>query len=249
MRYVLAPLVVALATGCGATLPAVGEAKPHAFLIREAERGPIVVMFGGYLTSAADLCLGMRQSAMLVAERMQGSVAVFPWNSLDLAKEWCAREGWKRREAGEAPEYAIAGHSWGGHSACKLTEHIIDTHAGGPCVSALITLDAANHGYCLCALEITMAVATFEYATRQRHGFISLRRTPVPDGERLVRHINYYQRDSRWLHGTHIDTATENHLVWLDSGHEVGHGNLDGILAELVAEDVRRSFDRKWSAP
>jgi hypothetical protein len=48
--------------------------------------------------------------------------------------------------------------------------------------------------------------------------------------------------DSPSLCGTPIKSADENHEIWLDAGREVGHGNLDNLVAELVAEDVRRAF-------
>jgi hypothetical protein len=46
-----------------------------------------------------------------------------------------------------------------------------------------------------------------------------------------------------------MEGADENHQFHLDAGSEVDHGNLDNLLAEVVAEDVRRSLLGGGGAP
>ena len=83
---------------------------------------------------------------------------------------------------------------------------------------------------------------SLEIFFRHRLRLAAFRKTPAPDGKKLVRHVNYYQLDSPHLAGARIRTASENHEVWFDHGRELGHGNLDNFIAEIVAEDVRRAL-------
>jgi pimeloyl-ACP methyl ester carboxylesterase len=206
------------------------------------------VLFGGFLTSSKDDGNGTMEMARCVKERAKGSVALFSWRALRKAKAWAKAEAEKRRGNGEVPSFAVAGHSWGGDSACKLTEWILDEDSGNR-VTALITLDAVRHGFVRQGFAIWLSCATLACVTSQRHGFMAMRDGPTVDGTRLARHIHYYERDTSTFHGLPMRTTDENHLEWRDGGHEVDHGNMDGLLAETVAEDIRRSFDPAWSIP
>jgi hypothetical protein len=249
MRALISIAVVgAFAGGC-MRLPAEGVPTFLSHSLRERDTGPIVAVFGGFQTSCKDPANGMTELARLVAERMEGSVAVFSWRGLRRAVTWCRQEGAKRVANGEVAEFGISGHSWGGHSACKLVRRVLDDFDGDARVAALVTLDAVHHGYCRQAFATWLACATFACVSSQRHGFMALRYAPEPGRPELRYHVNYYQRDSACFHGGHMWTATENHLEWRDAGDETDHGNVDGMLAEAIAEDLRRSFDPKWSRP
>ena len=138
---------------------------------------------------------------------------------------------------------ALVGHSWGGPTATRfaneaLAEGLVDE------VSILVTIDAIDKGYVKNTLEWWAAALSLEWLLGHRWPAMAFRGGPLVDGERVRRHVNYFQLDSPLLHAAAIPTASENHEVWFSHGAELGHGNLDNFLIDIVAEDVRRSFLR-----
>ncbi len=225
----------------GLQLPPVGVPGRRSFIIEAADRGPIVLIFPGRSAPTDDRTLGIRCTALRIAEKVEGSVAIFSWMRYRSAKEWVRREAGKRRARGQPVRLALVGHSWGGQTAGRfareaLRDGLVDR------VPVLITIDAICKGYVNCGLRQMPSILSLEVLFPHRLKLAAFWRTPRPDGRRLLRHVNYYQTDSPHLCGRSIPTATENHRVWLDSGREPGHGNLDNLVAELVAEDVRRAF-------
>jgi pimeloyl-ACP methyl ester carboxylesterase len=200
-----------------------------------------VLVFPGRSAPTDDRTLGIRGAALRIAGKVEGSVAIFSWRRYDLAREWVRREAGKRRAAGEPAELALIGHSWGGQAAGRFA---VEALGAGEVdrVPVLVTIDAICMGYVKSSLYQLPSLFSLEILFPHRLKLAAFRGTPAPDGRRLVRHVNYYQTDSPQLCGAPIPTATENHQVWLDAGREPGHGNLDNIVAELVAEDVRRAF-------
>jgi pimeloyl-ACP methyl ester carboxylesterase len=222
-------------------LPPVGVPGRNSFIVEQAERGPIVLIFPGRSAPTDDRTLGIRCTALRISGKVEGSVAIFSWRHYRHAKEWVRREAGKRRARGKPVRLALVGHSWGGQAAGRfarqsLKEGLVDR------VQVLITIDAICKGYVTCALRQMPSILSLELFFPHRLKLAAFRDTPRPDGRSLLRHVNYYQTDSPHLCGAPIPTATENHRVWLDSGREPGHGNLDNLVAELVAEDVRRAF-------
>jgi pimeloyl-ACP methyl ester carboxylesterase len=222
-------------------LPAVGVAGLRSFIIEESVRGPIVLVFPGRSAPTDDKTLGIRSTAMRVSEKLEGSVAIFSWMHYAQAKMWVRREAAKRRARGERVRLALIGHSWGGQAASSFTKETLKQGIVDE-VTLLVTIDAICKGYIKGVLYQLPSMFTLEIVFPHRLRLVAFRGTPRPDGKTLVRHINYYQMDSPQLCGTPIATADENHEIWLDSGREPGHGNLDNLIAELVAEDVRRAF-------
>jgi pimeloyl-ACP methyl ester carboxylesterase len=225
----------------GLQLPPVGVPGKRSFIVEEAGRGPIVLIFPGRSAPTDDRTLGIRGTALRISEKVEGSVAIFSWKHYPRAREWVRREAAKRRARGEPARLAVVGHSWGGQSAGRfvreaLREGLVDR------VAVLVTIDAICKGYLRSSLYQLPSILTLEILFPHRLKLTAFRSTPPPDGRRLLRHVNYYQTDSPHLCGAPIATATENHRVLLDSGREPGHGNLDNLVAELVAEDVRRAF-------
>jgi pimeloyl-ACP methyl ester carboxylesterase len=210
-------------------------------VIEEASRGPIVLIFPGRSAPTDDRTLGIRGAAMRISQKLEGSVAIFSWRRYRLAREWVRREAAKRRAAGEPAELALIGHSWGGQAAGRFATECLGS-GDVDSVPVLITIDAICLGYLKSSLYQIPSILSLEIIFPHRLKLTAFKGTPAPDGQRLIRHVNYYQTDSPSLCGAPIPTATENHRVWLDTGREPGHGNLDNIVAELVAEDVRRAF-------
>jgi hypothetical protein len=242
--------VALLAGGCArrsaapaskAELPPVGVPGRKIFVVEEARRGPIVLIFPGRSAPTDDPTLGIRTTAVRIADRLEGSVAIFSWMRYRQAREWVRREARKRRRAGGRARLALVGHSWGGQAAGNFTREslrkgIVDE------VTLLVTIDAICKGYGKGVFYQLPSLLSLEIFFRHRLKLVAFRGTPRPDGVRLLRHVNYYQTDSPQLCGAAIASASENHQVWLDRGREPGHGNLDNLVAELVAEDIRRAF-------
>lgn len=246
MRHAgLLALAAGLLSGCasrrGVEIPPVGRAGGLSFIVEENPTGPIVLIFPGRSAPTDDVTLGIRRTALLIADKTEGSTAIFSWKVYASARAWVGREAARRRAAGGRARLALVGHSWGGQAAGDfardvLAEKLVDE------VTLLVTIDAIKKGYVKSALCMLPSVLSFELVFPHRLKFVAYRGTPKPDGKTLLRHVNYYQMDSPHLCGAPIPTATENHEVWLDTGREPGHGNLDNLIAELVAEDVRRAF-------
>ena len=237
--------VLALACGCAprrdVELPPVGRAGRLSFIVEESRAGPIVLIFPGRSAPTDDVTLGIRQTALRIAGKTAGSTAIFRWTVTASARAWGRREAEKRRAAGGRARLALVGHSWGGQAAGDfareaLGEGLVDE------VPLLVTIDAIKKGYVKNALCLLPSVLSLELVFPHRLKWAAHRGTPEPDGKKLLRHVNYYQLDSPHLCGAPIETATENHEVWLGTGREPGHGNLDNLISELVAEDVRRAF-------
>ncbi len=223
------------------SLPPVGLAGRKSFIIEESNTGPIVLIFPGRSAPTDDKTLGIRSTALRISEKLEGSVAIFSWMHYPRAREWVRREAVKRRARGERVRLALIGHSWGGEAASSFTGEALKKGVVDE-VALLVTIDAICKGYVKGILYQLPSMFTLEIFFPHRLRLVAFRGTPRPDGKTLVRHVNYYQMDSPQLCGTPITTADENHEVWLDSGREPGHGNLDNLIAELVAEDVRRAF-------
>ena len=230
---------VLLAAGCGEVyidLPPVGVPQPLAYVVQEKPTGPVTVIFPGRSAPTDDVTLGIRQTALAVAERAGGSVGLFSWKVYDAAKRWTAREAALRRKSNERVRLALVGHSWGGQAASRfaretLAEGIVDE------VSVLVTLDAIKKGYVKSFFNWWGCLFTFDLWPA-----MAFRDSPAPDRRKILRHVNYYQLDSFACHGAVMPTADENHEVWFDTGSVLGHGNLDNFLIDIVAEDVRRAF-------
>jgi len=236
-----------LSAGCGAgmtEIPPPGVPLPLGYVVRERPAGPIVVIFPGRSSPTDDVTLGIRETALGIAERVDGSVALFSWKVYDLARDWTAREAALRWARGERVRLALVGHSWGGEAASRFATELLE---GGLVdeVSVLVTIDAIDQGYVKNTFELLAGIFCLEWLFGHRPPFMAFRGTPEPDGERIVRHVNYYQLDSSMLHGQWIPSASENHEVWFSRGDEIGHGNIDNFIVDLVAEDVRRAFLRE----
>jgi hypothetical protein len=210
------------------------------FIVKDSATGPIVLIFPGRSAPTDDPTLGIRGTAMRIARKVDGSVAIFSWMSYPLARKWVEREAAERRAAGRPARLALVGHSWGGEAASEFVREVLKTGAVDD-VPVLVTIDSIHKGYVGCFLRELPSMLTLEIFFRHRLALTGYARTPVPDGRGLLRHVNYYQQDSPQLCGRPIRTASENHEVWLDRGREPGHGNLDNLVAEFVAEDVRRA--------
>lgn len=241
---VISALALAAAAGCGevptAGLPPVGVPQPLAYVVQERPRGPITLVFPGRSAPTDDVTLGIRETALRVAERAGGSVGLFSWKVYDQACRWAGREAGLRRRSGERVRVALVGHSWGGPTATRFAEESLAAGVVDE-VSVLVTIDAIDKGYVKNVLK-WFAAAIPEALLGARLPVMAFTGGPLVDGEFVRRHVNYYQIDSPILHGAPVPTATENHEVWFSHGAELGHGNLDNFLIDIVAEDVRRSF-------
>jgi len=242
----LTTAVLLLAVGCGTgqyVMPPPGKAEKLAYIIKERETGPIVLVFPGRTSPADDPTLGIRGTALALADKLNGSIALVSWEAEDAVFRWTARQAALRHARGERAAVALVGHSWGGEAASRMASDLL-RYSTVDEIAVLVTIDAINQGIVKCYAECIMSVLLLEGLFPHRLPLMAFREPPVPDGKRLVRHVNYYQLDSPHLHGYPVETATENHEVWFDRGHEIGHGNLDNYIMSLVVEDVVRAFNR-----
>jgi pimeloyl-ACP methyl ester carboxylesterase len=238
-RFAIAIAGLAAFGGCGARLaelPPPGVCGPLSFIVTEKSAGPIVLIFPGRSAPTDDVTLGIRQTALRVAEKVDGSVALMSWKVYDKARDWIERQAAARRSRGERSRLALVGHSWGGQAAGQMATELLRAGAVDE-VSVLVTIDAIRKGYGISIASYLLAVVTLDSVSA-----MAFTDTPRADGTKLKRHVNYYQLDSPILRACPIESATENHEVWFDYGGEIGHGNLDNYLMELVSEDIRRAF-------
>ena len=236
-------LLLVTLLGCAARLselPPPGRAVPQAFVVAERNEGPVTLIFPGRTAPCDDATLGIREMALRTSERAGGSVAVVTWRLMPLAREWVEKECGKRRArgGGEKARVCLVGHSWGAVAASKLAAELLSGDAVDE-IPLLVTIDAIKKGYAVGFLNEFLCLVTLNDVF-WRLPIHSFRAVPPPRG-RLLRHVNYYQMSSMWLRGAPIATASEDHEVWFDTGEELGHGNLDNYLADIVAEDIRRS--------
>jgi hypothetical protein len=245
MRRRITLLAAAVAgSGCAAAvreLPPVDVQAPLACVIEERPTGPIVVIFPGRSAPTDDVTLGVREAALEIGRRLDGSVALASWKVYDAVVHWTEGQARQRRRARERVRLALVGHSWGGEAAGRFARETLSAGTVDE-VSVLVTIDAIEKGYARSTLNWFVSFFSLEWLFGYRLPVMAFRGTPPADGTRIVRHVNYYQLDSPILHGAAIPTATENHEVWLDGGSELGHGNLDNFLIDIIAEDVRRAF-------
>lgn len=232
------------ASGCGESdsgkLPAVGVQGKSAYVISERATGPIVIVFPGRSSRTDDPTLGIRQMALRIAAGANGSVAIFSWREMTTARKWLETQAAARRAAGQPARVALVGHSWGGAAAANLAQELLASPAVDA-VTLLATIDAIQQGYVVAGAEIAAGAGAGEGVFGQRLELAAFKHAPAPDGKKLLKHVNYYQLDSPYLHGGPIPTATENHEVWFDHGKELGHGNLDNFLSDTVATEVLRA--------
>jgi hypothetical protein len=211
-------------------------------IVEQSDSGPIVLLFPGRTAPTDDPNLGILQSARLIADRVDGSVGVFSFTAFELAQRWVTEQARSRLARGEPRRLALVGHSWGAPAAGRLLERCIAEGSIDE-VTMLVSIDAIEEGYLWVFFGHVPSVLTLEILFPHRLCVLALAELPAPDGERYREHVNDYQIDSPHRSGWVIPTATENHEVWFDRGHELGHGNLDNYVAFLVAEDVIRSLE------
>lgn len=236
-------LAVAASAGCVRewSVPPVGTADALCHIVTEEESGPIVLVVLGRGGECNDRLLGTRQIALETAKNVKGSTAIFSWQTAEDACEWVRREALKRRRRGETARLGLIGHSWGGDVSSRMATRFMREDTVDE-ITLYVTLDAITQGFVKCGAETALSMLLLEGVLPHRLPLMAFRNTPAPDGKKLKRHINYYQVDSTHLHGYHIPTATENHEVWFDRGHEIGHGNMDNFIIPLVVEDMRRAL-------
>ena len=219
-------------------------------IVQETGTGPMILIFPGRSAAPDDATLGIRETALELARRMDASVALFSWQGMDQARAWLASQATLRRSTREPVRVGLVGHSWGGQAASALARELVAQQGlQVDQIFSLITIDAIQQGYGKAGLKIAAQFGSGEGIFGHRTGWSAFKNAPAPDGERLLRHVNFFQTDSPYLHGNRIATATENHEVWFDGGSELGHGNLDNYLIDVVVEEVRRSARAGTAAP
>jgi pimeloyl-ACP methyl ester carboxylesterase len=235
---------VALLAGCG-TVPQVitpvGVPTPLSYIIKDKASGPIVVMFPGRSAPTDDITLGIREMCLKIAERVDGSVAMFSWKVAEAAGNWVDLEVAERRAANERVRIAFAGHSWGGETAGVFAARYAASDAVDE-ISALVTIDAIDKGYFKSTVEWFASFFSLEWVFGYRLGTMAYTATPTADGTKLRKHVNYYQLSSPLLHAHQIPTADANYEVWFDNGDALGHGNLDNFLEDVIAVEIERAF-------
>jgi pimeloyl-ACP methyl ester carboxylesterase len=203
-------VAAALAAGCGEVatvgLPPVGVPQPLAYVVQQKRTGPISIIFPGRSAPTDDVTLGIRETALRVAERAGGSVGLFSWKVYAQARRWAAREAALRRAAGERVRIALVGHSWGGPTATRFAEESLADGLVDE-VSILVTLDAIDKGYGKNATEWWLALVP-EAIFQVRWPMMAFTGGPLVDGTRVRRHVNYYQLDSPMLAPQNSPTVT-----------------------------------------
>lgn len=238
---VLCALCLALA-GCGGEIdafPDPGGASESGQILREAPMGPILVVYTPYPLRAGAPADGVRRALEASLGRLPCSAAAFHWSEREMAERWIKEQMEIRRHRGRPVRLVLAGHSLGATEAAETARDLLFREKD-VVIPLLLTVDAVKTS----RIGSSAAVAGAVVVNRLPGVSLSLtayEAAPVPDGQRLWSHINYYHRNSVY-HGSAMPGA-ENHLLDDWSGY-LNHGNIDDFAYPLLVADFRASLAR-----
>ena len=244
------PLVLALLAvlpllpGCDRGIeafPEPGDVAESVEIIRRSDAGPVIVAFSAYPLRGDAPPDGVRAAVVRSLGREPCSAAAFYWSERGLRDRWLREQIDRRRRRGETPRIILAGYALGAAEAAE-TARLLARSETGAVVSLLITVDALKTNRLSSAAGITGSVVAGRIPG-VRVNFAAYDSAPVPDGSRLLAHVNYYQTTTELYQGAAMPGA-ENHLIRDRSGL-LNHGNADDFVSPLVAADIRAVLARE----
>lgn len=236
--------VALLLGGCSAepeAFPDPGNVTESVEIIRRSETGHIVIAFSSYPLRADAPPDGVRSAIVRAIGRYPCSAAVFYWSERQLSDKWLREQIAIRFPRGEVPRIILAGYGLGATEAAE-TARALANDPSGIIVSLLVTVDALKTNRFTSAAGVTGSVIAGRIPG-VKNNFTAYDSAPIPDGMRLLRHVNYFQRTTSLYHGAPMHGA-ENHLI-TDASGLLNHGGVDDIAAPLVASDIMAVFARE----
>lgn len=204
-------------------------------VLDDADTGPILIVFPGCEAGGDPDLYGLVFALRRAIDGIRCRAAVFESSQVDAARNWL-RASLEKRRPGSQNQVVLAGYACGGSSAGELAERIL-SQKNGPTIRLLITVDAVKRN-----VMSRTAGSTASLMTGGGRALAAYWSPSPVDGDRLLRHINYYQSQSLLLAGDRMSNASENHHVsGLDDGL-VTHARLDNLVAGNVLTDMRRSI-------
>ncbi|GEM_PF-6931583 len=198
-------------------------------VVQSAREGPIIAVFPGAQTPVDGLAYGLRLALDRAMEAGPCSAAIFGVDEAARAHIWIHREGMRRKANEREAETVLVGYGLGGGVACDLTRDLADEGEGLDVV-LLVTVDALRR----LPAGLRSPVAYSD--------------SPAEIDGGVIRHVNYYQMATAFVHGAAMTGATENHEVSRAWPRAVSHANVDDYVAPLVAADLRWAVDRSAGA-
>lgn len=241
----LALLLAALLVvgGCGGDVepfPEPGGVNESSDVVREGTTGVIVVTYASFPLRKNAPPDGVRLAMMRSLGRIPCSAASFYWTERPLALRWIQEQLDMRRRNGETPRMILAGHGLGATEAAETAREILFQERDVEIV-LLLTVDAVKAGRMNSAAGVT-GNAIFSRLPGINHSFTAYDAAPAPDGKRVWSHINYYQDNTAYYHGTAMPAA-ENHRL-NDWTGLLNHGNSDDFAMPMLVVDLRQALEK-----
>ncbi len=215
--------------------PAPGNATESALIIRNSNYGPIVIVFTPYPLKRESPPDGVHLAVINAMGGMDSSIGAFHWPEKNMAERWLEQQIAVRNAQGLRPQVILTGHSLGATTAAETAKDIMENQQNAV-ITLLLTVDAVKTGRISSAAGRTGAyiAGTLPGA---KISFTAYDGAPAPDGMRLIRHINYYQKNGEHYGGAPMPHA-ENHLLSDPTGF-LNHGNADDFARPLITRDIR----------
>lgn len=239
----LAAAILVAATGCFTEVepfPEPGGLSETTEVIRAESTGPVIVSYASYPLKRGAPPDGVRVAVFRAIGSTPCSAAAFFWSERDIALGWIEEQLILRRRRGEPPRLILAGHGLGATEASETAKEVLFRDRDVE-ITLLLTIDAVKTGRIGHAAGVTGNVLS-RRIPGMNHSFTAYDAAPPPDGKTLLAHINYYQANSIYYHGTSMPGA-ENHLLGDWTGL-LNHGNVDDFAIAYLVADLRQAIAR-----
>lgn len=209
-------------------------------VIRTSAQGPILLSFTSSPIHEGAPPDGIRAAIQRSIDKRQCSAATFFWTERDRTRRWLTDQFELRRTANQPVQLILAGHGLGATEVCELAKELMRQVKDVEIV-LLLTVDAVKTNRIGSAAAVTGNALT-KRIPGVEHNFTAYDAAPVPDGKKLLAHVNYYQSKSIYYHGTAMPHA-ENHRLDDWTGL-LNHGNADDFAYTFLVTDIRLALDR-----
>lgn len=229
------------ATGCMQDVepfPEPGGVGETAEIIRAESTGPVIVVYASYPLKKDAPPDGVRTAVYRSIDQYPCSAAAFYYSERDKAMGWIKEQLDMRRRRSQPPRLILAGHGLGATEASETVREIL-FHDRDVQIVLLLTVDAVKTGRFTHAAGVTGNLLS-RRIPGVNHSFTAYDASPQPDGNRLWAHINYYQSNSVYYHGTAMPYA-ENHPL-SDWTGMLNHGNADDFALPNLVVDLRQAI-------
>ncbi|MCL2000735.1 MAG: hypothetical protein FWG74_04805 [Planctomycetes bacterium] len=211
-------------------------------VLRRSDYGPIVISFASYPLRDGVPPDGVAFAVLRAAGGYPVSAAVFYWSERGRAERWLEEQMAVRRSLGQPIRLIFAGHGLGATEAAEATRGLLLRTPDAE-VALLLTVDAVKPGKVERAAAITgSALFNLGGMPGVKIGLTAYDSAPAPDGRRFWTHINYYQNQSLFYHGSSMPWAENHHID--DWTGLLNHGNADDFVFPLLLADIKAALER-----